>query len=431
MNAKLPHPPSLQLVEEQLDNGLRVVLHPDSALPLVAINLWYHVGSMSEAPGKTGLAHLFEHMLFQGSAHVGTNDHFRLVQQVGGTANGSTWYDRTNYYETLPASCLDLGLWLESDRMGFLLPALDQAKLDTQRQVVLNERRQRTDNQPYGRALERVHELLYPDDHPHHWPVIGWPEDLEKTKLDDVRDFFSHHYGPNNAVLTVAGDIEPKAALESVNRYFSDIPPIEVTRGERHSLAEMSSSRMETISDQVALPRLYIAYRWPGYGERSWCAGSLLSTVLSGGRSSPMYRDLVHQRQLAQEVSCMIYPTVETAPFLIVATARPGVEPNDLLAEIDAHLERAVSGALPEEDLERGRNQLVCSIFDELQSLDERADELSRCATLLGDPGRHTWEIEAYETLDGEEVAKTAAKHLAPNARVCVTVAPEKAEPSS
>lgn len=413
-----------------MDNGLRVVLHPDSTLPLVAVNLWYHVGSMSEMPGRTGLAHLFEHMLFQGSAHVGTNDHFRFIQQVGGNANGSTWYDRTNYYETLPASCLDLGLWLEADRMGFLLPALDQKKLDTQLQVVLNERRQRTDNQPYGRALERVHQLLYPEDHPHHWPVIGWPEDLEATKLEDVKDFFSRHYGPNNAVLTVAGDIEPATALASVEKYFGEIPPVEVAPSQKHSLSKLGSNRAETMTDRVALPRIYIAYRWPGYGERAWCAGNLLATILSTGRSSPMYTDLVHQRQLAQEVTCALYPTMETAPFLVIATARPGVAPEDLLAEIDAHIERAISQEPSTEDFERGQNQLVCSIFDELQSLDERADELSRSATLLGDPKRFTWEIETYESMSAGEATKTAAEHLESSARVCLTVVPDNAEKS-
>jgi zinc protease len=186
-----------------LSNGLRVVLHPDRSLPLVAVNLWYHVGSKNERPGRTGFAHLFEHMLFQGSQNVATNDHFRHLQQVGGVANGSTWFDRTNYYETLPGHHLDLGLWLESDRMGFLLPALTQETLDTQREVVMNERRQRVDNQPYGRASERLHELLYPADHPYHWPVIGYMEDIAAATLEEVRQFFRTYYTPNNAATSI------------------------------------------------------------------------------------------------------------------------------------------------------------------------------------------------------------------------------------
>jgi len=211
---KRPPIPDLPFESHRLDNGLRVILHRDTRLPLVAINLWYHVGSRNERPGKTGFAHLFEHMLFQGSAHVGTNDHFRWIQQVGGVANGSTWYDRTNYYETLPSHALDLGLWLESDRMGFLLDALTPEKLETQRSVVMNERRQRVDNQPYGRALERLHELLYAPDHPYSWPVIGYLDDIARATLDDVAAFFSAWYAPGNAVLTLAGDFESAAALE-------------------------------------------------------------------------------------------------------------------------------------------------------------------------------------------------------------------------
>src|ERR1700687_650320 len=207
-----------------LANGLRVILHPDRSLPLVAINLWYHVGSKNERPGRTGFAHLFEHMLSQASERVGPNDHFRYVQQVGGVANGSTWYDRTNYYETLPAHQLDLGLWLESDRMGFLLPAITAENLETQRQVVMNERRQRIENQPYGLASERLRELLYPVDHPYHWPVIGYMDDIAAATLDEVRTFFRTYYAPNNAVLTLAGDFEPGAALERVDAWFGEIP---------------------------------------------------------------------------------------------------------------------------------------------------------------------------------------------------------------
>src|SRR5688572_14784994 len=198
----------------RLANGLRVVLHEDHHLPLVAVNLWYHVGSKNERPGRTGLAHLFEHMLFQGSAHVGTNDHFRLVQQVGGVANGSTWYDRTNYYETLPAPALDLGLWLEADRMGFLLEALTEEKLANQRQVVINERRQRVDNQPYGRALERLHELLYPEGHPYRWPVIGYLDDIAAATLDDVRQFFSTRSEEHTSELQSQSNLVCRLLLE-------------------------------------------------------------------------------------------------------------------------------------------------------------------------------------------------------------------------
>jgi zinc protease len=214
--ATLATTPDLSFERHRLDNGLDVVLHQDTSLPLVTIDLWYHVGSKNERPGRTGFAHLFEHMLFQGSQNVGTNDHFRFVQQIGGVANGSTWYDRTNYYETLPAHHLELGLWLESDRMGFLLPAITEQNLENQRDVIMNERRQRVDNQPYGRAGERLHELLFPPDHPYHWPVIGYMEDIAAATLEEVREFFRTYYAPSNAVLTLAGDFEPSRALAAV-----------------------------------------------------------------------------------------------------------------------------------------------------------------------------------------------------------------------
>src|SRR5262249_9584437 len=217
-------PPEIPFTEHRLDNGLRVLLHRDAAQPLVAINLWYHVGSRNERPGRTGLAHLFEHMLFQGSAHVGTNDHFRYVQQVGGVANGSTWYDRTNYYETLPAHALDLGLWLESDRMGFLLPALSEEKLANQRDVVMNERRQRVDTQPYGRAYEALHERLYPPGHRYRRPVLGTMEDIAGATVSSLVEFFRTYYAPENAVLTLAGDFESAQALDRVAAWFGGLP---------------------------------------------------------------------------------------------------------------------------------------------------------------------------------------------------------------
>ena len=253
----------LRFERHTLSNGLRVVLHRDPALPLVAINLWYHVGSKDERPGRTGFAHLFEHMLFQGSEHVGPNEHFHYVQQAGGVANGSTWYDRTNYYETLPAHYLDRGLWLESDRMGFLLPALTEQQLATQREVVMNERRQRVDNQPYGRAFERLHELLYPPDHPYHWPVIGTLEDIAAARLDEVAAFFKTFYAPNNAVLTLAGDFSPGRALESVERYFGPIPRGPEVSPPAVALPRLDGERRAVVEDDVRLPRVYLGYRVP------------------------------------------------------------------------------------------------------------------------------------------------------------------------
>ncbi|HET9228316.1 MAG TPA: pitrilysin family protein, partial [Thermoanaerobaculia bacterium] len=303
----------LQLPFERatLSNGLRVVLHPDRSLPLITVNLWYHVGSKNERPGRTGFAHLFEHMLFQGSEHVPANEHFRYLQQVGGVANGSTWYDRTNYFETLPSNNLDLGLWLESDRMGFLLPALTEESMETQRNVVMNERRQRVDNQPYGRATETMYSLLFPPDHPYSWPVIGYMEDIAAATLEEVRQFFRTYYAPNNAVLTLAGDLDPSEALKRVEAWFGDIPPgpplppISPIAG---SPPPIGGEKRAVLEDDVRLPRVYVGVRAPAYGERGWYAGDLLSAVLTGGKSSVLYRDLVYERHIAQDVAAWISP---------------------------------------------------------------------------------------------------------------------------
>jgi zinc protease len=348
MTTTTDHPDvSLPFERHTLSNGLRVILHEDRSLPLVTLNLWYHVGSKNERPGRTGFAHLFEHMLFQGSEHVGTHDHFRYVQQVGGVANGSTWYDRTNYYESLPAHHLELGLWLESDRMGFLLPAITQKNLDTQRGVVMNERRQRVENQPYGRAGERLHELMYPGDHPYHWPVIGYMDDIAAATLEDIRTFFRTYYAPNNAVLTLAGDFSSREALERVEAWFGEIPSGPPVPPVSAALPPLPGEQREVLTDDVRLPRVYLGYRAPAYGERAWYAADLLATALAGGKSSPFYRDLVYERQIVQDVGASVSPYEEVASFLLVGTGRPGVSAERIEAALLEHVERAMEAPLP------------------------------------------------------------------------------------
>ena len=408
----------------RLDNGLRVVLHADRSLPLVAVNLWYDVGSRNERPGKTGLAHLFEHMLFQGSAHVGTNDHFRYVQQVGGVANGSTWFDRTNYYETLPSHYLDLGLWLESDRMGFFLPALTEEKLATQRDVVLNERRQRVDNQPYGRAFERLHELLYPEGHPYRWPVIGYEEDIAGASMEDVAAFFGAYYVPNNAVLTLAGDFDPEQARDRVAVYFADIPAGPPVEQPLPLPPEIPSETRETLIDAVELPRIYMGYPGPGYGEPEWYAGDLLSIALADGKSSPMYEDLVYRRQLAKNVGVQTLPTSLAATFLVVATANDGVEPGELEEAVGEHLTAAAEG-LDEALVSRAKERLRTEWWEELQSLDQRADLLSSFTIRFDDPERLNREARTYLDLTSEQLSGFARRVLRDERRAVLTVVPE------
>ena len=423
-------PPRLPLERHRLDNGLQIVLQPDEALPLVAVNLWYHVGSRDEQPGRTGLAHLFEHMLFQGSGNVGTNDHFRYVQQVGGVANGSTWLDRTNYYETMPSHQLDLALWLESDRMGFLLPALDQAKLDRQRDVVLNERRQTVDNQPYGRAGERLYELNFPLPHPYHWPVLGYPPDLEATTLEDVESFFRRFYAPDNAVLTLAGDFEPRQAVDSIERYFGDLPrgpgvEAPVPPATTRPLGEVR----ETMADSVELTRIYHAWTLPAYGERAWYVADMLAAVLAEGKSSPLYRELVYERQLAQDIGTYVLPTELGSMFLLVATARPDVEPDALERALDDQLAAAAARPADTGELERARNHVRVDFLEQLQSLDQRADLLSQLTTYFDDPERLDSELNLYLDISADEIQALAADLLRPERRVALRVVPDTDNP--
>ncbi len=418
------------LLRSRLANGLQVVLHVDRRLPLVAVNLWYHVGSKHELPGRTGFAHLFEHMLFQGSAHVDTNDHFRHLQSIGGVANGSTWYDRTNYYETVPAEQLDLALWLESDRMGFLLEGLDQKKLDNQRDVVLNERRQRVDNHPYGRPYERLFELLMPPEHPYHWPVIGWERDIAAASLSDVHAFFRTWYGPDNAVLTLAGDFDPDEAFAKVEGWFGDLPASVAPPARGHwPLAPCEQPIAETTTDNVQLARVYQAYRTPPFGADAWYAGELASALLSDGKSSPLYRDLVWREQIAQDVGCYLYPTEELGTMVIWATAKPGVEPSRLSAALRERLDRLRAAPPLAEDLERARNRTLASLWSELETLDDRADRLSLHATFFDRP-ELAWEESArYEQATGEELRDFADRFLGPERAVELTVLPRDGAP--
>ena len=424
------HSAAHPIERHRLANGLRIVLCRDSSLPLVAINLWYRVGSKNERPGKTGFAHLFEHMLFQGSAHVGTNEHFRHLQSVGGVANGSTWYDRTNYYETIPSPELELGLWLESDRMGFLLEGLSAEKLEMQRQVVMNERRQRVDNQPYGHASEALFEALFPAQHPYSWPVIGTMADIEAATLEDVHAFFRRYYGPENAVLTLAGDFETGVAREAIERWFGTIPPGPAPPPVRAPLEPLSAPVRLELTDNVQLPRLYLAFRLEGFGTPGWWSAYVAANLLANGKSSPLVDDLVVRHELVQDVSAYVYPTEEVGVLMIVATARPGVDIARIEARIREHLALLISGASgslawqPEAELARARRRLLVSIHSELQTLDHRADLLSQYTTFFDDPERAFGEAREIGGVDLAQVTRLAAERLGENQAVTTVVRP-------
>ncbi len=414
-----------------LPNGLRVILSRDTRQPVVAVNLWYNVGSRNEVPGRTGFAHLFEHMMFQGSEHVPDTEHIAHIERVGGSMNGSTWLDRTNYFETVPANRLELALWLESDRMGFLLPAMTQEKLDNQRSVVQNERRWRVDNQPYGDWDERLQMLLYPPDHPYHHSVIGSMADLDAATLDDVSAFFRTYYAPNNAVLTICGDFEREEARTLVERYFGSIPagpPIPALPGTPQIPLGLEGPVRERVEGDVALPRVYLGFRIPPYGDRRFYAADAASNLLANGKSSLLYRSLVREKRLAQSVVAFAFPIVTGAAMLIVwATANPGIVPEELEAAVWAELQGVAEG-VDEGDLERVKVGVEARQVISLQQVGERADQISMFTTLFDEPERINTELEEYRRVTAEEVSAFAGEFLRTDRAVVMTYVPRAAE---
>jgi zinc protease len=408
-----------------LDNGLRVVLNEDHSAPLVAINLWYHVGSKNERPGRTGFAHLFEHMLFSGSQHVGNNEHFRYIQSVGGVLNGTTFFDRTNYFETLPSNYLALALWLESDRMGFFLPALTQEKLDIQREVVKEERRQRYDNVPYGTAFERLLSLAYDRDYSYHWPTIGSMEDLGAASLEDIRNFFSTWYRPDNCTLTIVGDFVSAEATDLVTKYFADIapgksfPPFDLIR------SETRSERRENFPSRVPLPRIYRLYHLPRMGDPDWIAGDLLSTVLTSDKASRLEKALVYEKQIATDVAAYVLPTEATGMLMLQATAKEGVEVGEVERAIDEEIERIVVGGVNEDELTRARSRAEVEYAHQIENYDTRADLIGMMATYFEDPHRVLEWLEPYRQASVNDLKRVAQNYLVPENRVTSIFMPE------
>jgi predicted Zn-dependent peptidase len=397
-----------------LPNGLRVVLSRDPRAPVVAVNLWYCVGSRNERAGRTGFAHLFEHMMFQGSANVPEMAHFALIEKAGGSLNGSTWLDRTNYYETVPAHYLELAFWLESDRLGWLLPAMTQEKLDNQRDVVKNERRWRVDNQPYGDWDERIQALMYPPEHPYHHSVIGSMEDLDSASLQDVEQFFRTYYAPNNAVLSVCGDYDAAQVGALVERYFGDIPPgppVPPIPGTTELPQLLGQERREVVEQEISLARLYLAYRTPPLGTPGYYDALVAAAVLATGKASALYRTLLRQHGIAQDVVAYQFPIVVGASMLVLwATLRP----ERSLDELELHLTEEVErlAIVCDEDVQRAVRLLEARQLIDLQSVDERADQLSMYTTLFDDPGRINSELSRIRAVTTGSVRSFAERYL-------------------
>jgi zinc protease len=411
----------------RLDNGLLVALSQDKTAPIVAVNLWYHVGSANERSGRTGFAHLFEHMLFQGSEHVGSNEHFELVQRAGGTLNGSTWLERTNYFETVPSNQLALALWLEADRMGALLPAMTQKKLDTQRDVVKNERRWSVDNQPYGTWWEKLPELAFPEEHPFHHSLIGSMEDLSAASLEDVEQFFRTFYTPDNAVLSIAGDFEIESARALVHEYFAPIP-----RGtgkpplERMDLPPVFGETLRSVvEDDVSLSRLYLAFRSPVFGSDQYYVASVCGAILGMRRGSRLYRSLVREQQIAADATAFTFDLAKGADLLVTdVTARPETSPDQLEEAVENEIDTLIREGVTADEVSRAVALIETDMTTALQSAGERADRMSMFATLLGDPALVNIQSDRYRSISAAQVNLFAEERLGKNNRAKLLYVP-------
>jgi predicted Zn-dependent peptidase len=414
----------------QLANGLQVVLHEDHRTPIVSVDIWYHVGSKDEAEGRHGFAHLFEHVMFQGSKHVPEDTYFRFLERAGASdVNGSTSEDRTNYHETIPRNRLELALWLESDRMGFLLDHVDQQTFAGQRDVVKNERRQNYENRPYGMLHMFLDEATYPPTHPYHHLAIGSPEDLDAASLEDVKQFFRTWYVPNNATLAIAGDIDPDATLALVSKYFGPIPAGSVPARPAPPPVELRGETRVEIEAGVQLPRIVLRWVTPAYFAPGDSDLDLLARVLTGGKSSRLYKRLVYDDQIAQDVTSYQASQQLCSSFEIVATAKPGHTPEELVAAIDQELAKVRDGGVDAAELGRARTAFVSHEAFGLESVGSQADTLDSFAHYTGDPGYLPKDVARYEAATISSVRDAARSWLPADRRVIAVVRPAKDAP--
>lgn len=408
--------------EQVLDNGLRVIVSPDRAGASAAVNLWYDVGSRHEEAGKTGLAHLFEHLMFQGSAHVASGDHFGLLQPTGAAVNATTWFDRTNYFETMPIGALDLALWLEADRMGTLLSALTADNFENQREVVKEEKRQRYDNVPYGDVFELICGQVFPDGHPYHYPVIGSMDDLDAAVPEDARDFFRRHYAPNNAVLTIVGDIEPADAFAKVAEYFAGIeagqPPPPLKTPELTPLHDAA-----TLDRYAPVPAdaVYLAWRMPADRAASFDALDLACGVLGQGQASRLQRRLVRDRQIAESAQASLIGLVGGNSLgLVAARARDGVSIDDVEAALVDEVAQLDAEPPTTDELDRAKAQYERQWMHELARIDSRADQISQGACLFDDPALINTRLTEVDAVGRDDVVKAIGDWFSPDHRATV-----------
>ena len=415
----------LPFAKRTLANGLDVLVHEDHHVPIVAVNVWYHVGSKNEVSGRTGFAHLFEHLMFEGSEHHNSG-YFPPLQQAGALLNGSTNTDRTNYWEVVPTSAVDLALWMESDRMGYLLPAMTAQRFETQRDVVLNERRQSYENRPYGLSMMALTAALFPPDHPYHWMTIGAAEDIRAMQLDDVQSFFRTYYHPSNASLAIGGDIEAERAFDLAEQYFGELPagrrPARVT-----AAAELTRESRLVIEDRVEMPRVYMAWHSPAMYAEGDADMDLAADLLANGKTSRLYRTLVYEQRLALDVSAYQSSRELGSFFLLAATAAPGRSLTEIAALIDTELQLLADKGPTAGEMERGAAQAEAHFMYRLQTVGGfggKSDQLNAYNVFKGTPAFFSEDLARYRGATAESVRAAAARYLAFDRRVLLSVVP-------
>ena len=416
---------NLSYTRHTLANGLDVLLHEDHDCPIVAINVWYHVGSKNERPGHTGFAHLFEHLMFEGSQHHDYG-YFQPLQGAGAALNGSTNADRTSYWEVVPTSALELGLWMESDRMGYLLPALTEAKFSNQRAVVLNERRQNYENRPYGLSAMAILAALFPPDHPYHWTTIGEVADLNAVRLDEVHAFFARYYHPANASLALAGDIDSDKALALVRAYFEEIPAGDTVDPVRADASLDRDARLR-LEDRVELPRLYLAWLSPAMFAEGDADLDLAADVLANGKTSRLYRRMVFEERIATDVSASQNSREIGGYLQIAATAAPGHTLAALERAIVEEVARLGSDGPTDDEMERGRVQTEAQFIFRLQTVGGfggKSDQLNAYNVFLGDPSYFDRDLQRYYTVTSRSMQQTVSRYLDPTRRVTLSIVP-------
>ncbi len=411
-----------------LQNGLNVILHEDHSTPTVSLNVWYHVGSAREKPERTGFAHLFEHIMFEGSGNVPEGKFDEWLEAAGGDNNGSTNPDRTNYFENIPSNALELALFLESDRMAYLLNAMSPSKVDGQRDVVKNERRQSYENRPYGMSSIVIEENLYPPNHPYHWPTIGYMEHLTAASYEDVVEFFKNYYGPNNASLAIAGNIDPAKTKSLVEKWFNEVPRGPAVSPLSPPAASLTEEKRLLMEDRVQLPRLYISWLTPPFFAPGDAELDVLASILAGSKNSRLFKRLVYQLQIAQDVSAAQSSSALSSSFEIVATARTGHLLSELEKIIQEEVNRIKSEPPTRRELQRAVNQFEAGFFDRLERISGfggKADQLNSYFFHTGNPDYFNEDLSRYKALDPTDIQSVAQTYLRNDGRVVLSVVPQ------